>query len=94
MNGPIPVILIGCGAVSQLFYRPALLALAGGGTLRVAALVDPAMPARTILAAAFPDAQAAAALAESGRRGYFQGCSNALIQGTPLENIRAMFAER
>lgn len=39
-------------------------------------------------------AQAAAALAESGRRGYFQGCSNALIQGTPLANIRAMFAER
>lgn len=39
-------------------------------------------------------AQAAAALAESGRRGYFQGCSNALIQGTPLENIRAMFGER
>lgn len=38
--------------------------------------------------------QAAAALAESGRRGYFQGCSNALIQGTPLENIRAMFGER
>lgn len=39
-------------------------------------------------------AQAAAALAESGHRGYFQGCSNALIQGTPLENIRAMFGER
>lgn len=39
-------------------------------------------------------AQAEAALAESGRRGYFQGCSNALIQGTSLENIRAMFAVR
>lgn len=39
-------------------------------------------------------AQAEAALEESGRRGYFQGCSNALIQGTSLENIRAMFAVR
>ncbi len=38
--------------------------------------------------------QAATALAESGHRGYFQGCSNALIQGTPLENIWAMFGER
>ena len=38
--------------------------------------------------------QAQAALAEAGGRGYFQGCSNALIQGTPLENIRAMFNVR
>jgi hypothetical protein len=39
-------------------------------------------------------AQAQAALDEAGGRGYFQGCSNALIQGTPLENVRAMFAVR
>ena len=39
-------------------------------------------------------AQAQAALAEAGGRGYFQGCSNALIQGTPSENVRAMFAVR
>jgi uroporphyrinogen decarboxylase len=39
-------------------------------------------------------AQAQAALAESEGRGYFQGCSNALIQGTPLENVRAMFGVR
>ncbi len=38
--------------------------------------------------------QAQAALAESGGRGYFQGCSNALIQGTAVENIRAMFNVR
>lgn len=38
--------------------------------------------------------QAGAALAESGGRGYFQGCSNALIQGTSLANIHAMFAMR
>jgi uroporphyrinogen decarboxylase len=39
-------------------------------------------------------AQARAALDEAGGRGYFQGCSNALIQGTALENVRAMFGER
>ncbi len=39
-------------------------------------------------------AQAEAALAESGGKGYFQACSNALVQGTPLENIQAMFAAR
>lgn len=39
-------------------------------------------------------AQALAALTEAGGRGYFQACSNALIQGTPLDNIRALFAVR
>jgi hypothetical protein len=39
-------------------------------------------------------AQAQAALSEAGGRGYFQGCSNALIQGTPVENVRAMFSVR
>lgn len=39
-------------------------------------------------------AQARTALTEAGGRGYFQGCSNALVQGTPLENVRAMYAER
>jgi hypothetical protein len=38
--------------------------------------------------------QAEAALAEAGGRGYFQGCSNALIQGTAVENVRAMFNVR
>ena len=38
--------------------------------------------------------QARAALNEAGGRGYFQGCSNALIQGTPLKNVRAMFGVR
>ena len=38
--------------------------------------------------------QAQAALAESGGHGYFQGCSNAIIQGTPVENVRALFSVR
>lgn len=38
--------------------------------------------------------QASATLTEAGGRGYFQGCSNAIVQGTPVENVRAMFGER
>jgi len=39
-------------------------------------------------------AQARATVDEAGGRGYFQGCSNAIVVGTPAENVRAMFAER
>ena len=39
-------------------------------------------------------AQARAALAEAGGRGYFQGCSNAIVHGTPVANVLAMFEER
>ncbi len=39
-------------------------------------------------------AQAQATLTEAGGRGYFQGCSNAIVQGTPVENVRALFAVR
>jgi hypothetical protein len=39
-------------------------------------------------------AQASAALAEAGGRGYFQGCSNAIVQGTPVENVLAMLGVR
>ena len=56
---PIPapsVILVGCGAVSRLFYQPALRELSRRGELTVAALVDPAEPARRELGAAFPSA--------------------------------------
>ena len=33
-------------------------------------------------------------LDESGGSGYFQGCSNAIITGTPPENVEAMFSVR
>ena len=35
-------------------------------------------------------AEAQAALREANGRGYFQGCSNAIVQGTPLENVHAL----
>jgi uroporphyrinogen-III decarboxylase len=39
-------------------------------------------------------AQAQATVEEAGGRGYFQGCSNAIVHGTPAENVRAMFGTR
>jgi predicted dehydrogenase len=58
-----PVILLGCGAVAQLFYLPSLRALAAAGELEVVAVVDPSASARAVLHAAFPAATAAADLA-------------------------------
>lgn len=31
---------------------------------------------------------------EAASRGYFQGCSNAIVKGTPVENVEAMFSVR
>lgn len=39
-------------------------------------------------------AQARATLDEAGRRGCFQGCSNAIVRGTLARNVEAMFSER
>jgi predicted dehydrogenase len=52
----VPVVLIGCGAVSQQFYLPTLRALEAAGELTVQALVDPSAGARSALAGAFPGA--------------------------------------
>ena len=63
-SSAIPVVLVGCGAVSQLFYGPTLKALAKAGELRVVALVDPSAPAREKLRQHFPEALGLASLAE------------------------------
>ncbi len=47
---PVPLVLVGCGAVSRLFYLPALRELSRHGLLRVVAVVDPAPAAREALA--------------------------------------------
>lgn len=65
-SSPLPVVLVGCGAVSRLFYAPALRTLEAAGVLRVTALVDPSAPALARLHAAFPAAQAVADLAGAG----------------------------
>ncbi len=38
--------------------------------------------------------QAQASLDEAEGRGYFQGCSNAIVHGTPVKNVQAMMAVR
>lgn len=63
-NPPVPVVLVGCGAVSQLFYAPALRALEGTGHLRVVGLVDPAERARRELQQKFPSARATVSLGD------------------------------
>lgn len=62
----IPVVLAGCGAVSQLFYVPALRALEATGLLRVTALIDPVEAARAQMKQAFPQAAAVASLPQVG----------------------------
>lgn len=53
---PIPVILVGCGAVSRFFYTPALTELQSKGLLRVETLVDPSPANLQHLAVEFPNA--------------------------------------
>jgi predicted dehydrogenase len=59
---PLPVVLVGCGAVSQQLYAPALQTLEKSGAVRVAAVVDPADEARERLSAQFPAAVTMATL--------------------------------
>jgi predicted dehydrogenase len=61
---PLPIVLVGCGAVSRLFYAPALRTLEAAGLLRVAAVVDPVPGARPPLQEYFPEAPGSAALAQ------------------------------
>lgn len=51
---PIPVILVGCGAVSQFFYTPAIKVLSERGDLFLQALVDPVRENIEIVAKDFP----------------------------------------
>lgn len=62
---PLPVVLVGCGAVSRLFYSPALRVLEAAGWLRVVALVDPVAAARDRLGQEFPEAATSATLREA-----------------------------
>lgn len=75
---PLPVLLVGCGAVSRLFYLPALRELARHGVLRTVAVVDPAASARSALATAL-GARACATLEE----GLAAGAALAIIATPP-----------
>ena len=62
---PIPIVLVGCGAVAQQFYLPTLRTLSSLGEVSVQSLVDPSDSAREVMAAMFPQAQQATHLGES-----------------------------
>jgi predicted dehydrogenase len=54
-----PLVLIGCGAVSRLFYQPAIQELVRLGEAQLLAVVDPVDSARNDLREKFPAAQSA-----------------------------------
>jgi predicted dehydrogenase len=58
-------VLIGCGAVSRLYYAPALRFLENSGVLRVTAVIDPVEAARERLRETFPSASPEADLSRS-----------------------------
>ncbi|MEO8176318.1 MAG: Gfo/Idh/MocA family oxidoreductase [Sphingomicrobium sp.] len=53
----IRIAISGCGAVTQLYYRPALQALCDGGEAMLAGALDPDRTAAKRLCDAFPDAR-------------------------------------
>ena len=55
---PVRVVVVGCGAVSQMLYVPALRVLESTGDVRVSGLVDPAAPQRAEMGKSFPGAAA------------------------------------
>jgi len=63
-TSPVSLALVGCGAVSQMFYQPSLLELRRHGLAQVLAVVDPRAEARNPMAAAL-GAAACATLAEA-----------------------------
>lgn len=90
INAPIPVVLVGCGAVSRLFYQPALQELARHKILRTVAVVDPSVAARDILAREL-SAKPCATLAE----GLASGARLAIIATPPKfhrEQSEAVFS--
>ncbi len=53
---PVKIVLVGCGAVSTLYYAPALQALQQSGMSQVVALFDPSPESMTRLNRSFPQA--------------------------------------
>ena len=53
---PVQVSVIGCGAVAEMFYAPALKALEHAGRCQVAALIDPNPQRTALLQRTFPRA--------------------------------------
>jgi predicted dehydrogenase len=56
-TNPVQIVIVGCGAVSQFFYTPALQALEQAGMAKVSGLVDPKEQPRAELQKSFPHAR-------------------------------------
>lgn len=57
-NEPLQVAVIGCGAVTDVFYSPALKELEGDRLLKVCVVVDPSAERRETMSARFPGVEA------------------------------------
>ncbi len=56
--------MVGCGALAELYYAPALTALHWAEPIRVTAIVDPNQTRRAVLARFFPEARGLASVDE------------------------------
>lgn len=54
---PMRVALVGCGAIAEMAHAPALRVLAAEGRVRVAALIDPSVARRAVVARLLPEAR-------------------------------------
>ena len=64
----IQTVLVGCGAISELYYAPACKELERQGLLQICAIVDPNRPRIAVLQTHFPQALAADTLQEALKR--------------------------
>lgn len=65
LSSPLKIALVGCGAISQIHYAPALRALANGGVVDVVELIDPSPSSLAAVAAHFPSAALSGGLPEA-----------------------------
>ena len=63
-NSPLGAAIVGCGALAELYYAPALKGLQSAEPIRVAALIDPNASRRAVLSKSFPEARLVSAVEE------------------------------
>jgi predicted dehydrogenase len=84
---PLNIALVGCGAIAELYYAPALRGLFDAEDLRVAALVDPSVTRRDVLGANFPEAARSESLEDLP-----QGIDLAIVASPPRFHARQSIA--
>lgn len=63
-KSPLSAAVVGCGALAELYYAPALKGIQPVEPVRVTALVDPNQTRRTVLSRFFPEARGLASVDE------------------------------